>query len=346
MQIRLFRGDEFVDREKEIEFFLNYFNQVPNRILWVYGPKSTGKTTLIEYIIENELDKNKTIRYINFRRTLISSYDSFLNSILEEKDEESEIELNRIYNIFNLFKLEAKTLKKIKEDKKNLFNYLIEEVKKTKDNIFIIDEIQTLEDIYINGGRLLLNEFLNFCVSLTKETHLSHVVILTSNTLFLEKIYNNSKLKKTSDFRLIDHLEYGVVKEWLKTKGFNEEEIDLIYDYLGGCAIDIKKMVESYKYFNSLKEYLKREAKIASNEIRFFFESNKIPKEEREMFFFVAEEIVKNGFFDNSKYEGYFDVISKFCEVEILFFDPIEYKTCANSRIYVKAFEILLKEIR
>ena len=62
MQIRLFRGDEFIDREKEIEFFLNYFNQIPIRILWVYGPKSTGKTTLIEYIIENELDKNKTIQ--------------------------------------------------------------------------------------------------------------------------------------------------------------------------------------------------------------------------------------------------------------------------------------------
>jgi len=39
MQIRLFRRDEFIDREKEIEFFLNYFNEVPRRILWVYGPK-------------------------------------------------------------------------------------------------------------------------------------------------------------------------------------------------------------------------------------------------------------------------------------------------------------------
>ena len=101
-------------------------------------------------------------------------------------------------------------------------------------------------------------------------------------------------------------------------------------------------MLEQYKYFNSIKEYLKRELKIATNEIRFFFESNKIPKEEREKFLFVAKEIVKNSFFDNSKYEGYFDVISKFCEVEILFFDPVEYRTYANSRIYAKAFEKIL----
>ena len=60
------------------------------------------------------------------------------------------------------------------------------------------------------------------------------------------------------------------------------------------------------------------------------------------MFFFVAKEIVKNSFFDNSKYEGYLEIISKFCEVEILFFDPIEYKTYANSKIYIKAFEKIL----
>ena len=343
MFIKEFRGVEFVDREKEIEFFLDYFYRKPERILWVYGPKSTGKTTLIEYIIENELDKNKTIRYINFRRTLIGSYNSFLNSILEEKDEETEIELNRTYNVFNLFKLEAKTLKKIKEDKKNLFDYLIEEFKKTKNNIFIIDEIQTLEDIYINGERLLLNEFLNFCVALTKEAHLSHVVILTSNTLFLEKIYNHSKLKKTSDFKLIDHLEYEVVKEWLKIKGFSEEEINLIYDYLGGCAVDIKKMLDKLKYFNSLKEYLEEEAEIAENEIYLFVEQDKIEDEEYEKFLFVIKEIVNKGYFQNKRYRGYLEIISKFCEVEILFFDPIKNITTANSRIYVKAFEKILK---
>ena len=190
---------------------------------------------------------------------------------------------------------------------------------------------------------MLLNEFLNFCVRLTKETHLSHVVILTSNTLFLEKIYNNSKLKETSDFKLIDHLEYEVVKEWLKTKGFNEKEIDLIYNYLGGSATRVKKLLYHYKYFNSLKEYLEREVKITTNEIRFFFESNKISKEEKEKFFFIAKEIIKNGFFDNSKYEGYLNIISKFCEAEILFFDPIEYKTYPNSKIYIKAFEKLVK---
>jgi len=47
VKIKIFRGDEFINREKEIEFFVDYFNNIPNRIIWVYGPKSTGKTTLI-----------------------------------------------------------------------------------------------------------------------------------------------------------------------------------------------------------------------------------------------------------------------------------------------------------
>ena len=60
----------------------------------------------------------------------------------------------------------------------------------------------------------------------------------------------------------------------------------------------------------------------------------------------MIDKIVKEDCFDNKKYKGYLEIISKFCEVEILFFDPIEYKTYANSRIYVKAFEMLLKEIK
>ena len=84
MTIRQYRGVDFIDREKEIEFFLDYFHQKSERILWVYGPKSTGKTTLIEYIVENHLmqDPNYNVRYINFRGLLIGSFDLVLDGFL------------------------------------------------------------------------------------------------------------------------------------------------------------------------------------------------------------------------------------------------------------------------
>ncbi len=252
---------------------------------------------------------------------------------------------NKSYNLYKVIKLEAKTLKQIKEDKKNIFRYLLEVfAKSNKKNIFIIDEIQSLEDIYINGDKKLLNEFLNFCISLTKETHISHVLILTSNTIFLDEIYASSKMKKTSEFRLIDHLKYEDIKEWLlgKDLGFSLEDIELIYDYLGGCISDIKKLLDNYKEFNSIKEYLKREVRIAKNEIDFYIEYNKLKDEKMQKIYFIAKEIVKEGCFDNSKHKGYLDIVSKLAKAEILFFNPLENKTYANSRIYEKAFSALI----
>ena len=347
MKIRKFRKSEFIDREKEIEFFINYFNEVPERILWVYGPKSTGKTTLIEYVVENHLlkDKSYNVKYINFRGKMVTNYDNFISAFIKPDSKENFFKDINFTLDLTFIKINSKLYERIKKKEYDFFEAMEDEFlskAKEKKSILIIDEIQTLQDIYLNGDRLLLNEFLNFCVRLTKETHSSHVLILTSNTLFLNKIYNNSKLKKTSDFKLIDHLEYEVVKEWLKTKGFSKEEIDLIYDYLGGCAVDIKKLLEEYKYFNSIKEYLEEEAEIAKNEIKLFFEQQKLSKEEKKKFLFVAKKIVENGKFINGDYEGYLDIVSKFCEVEILFFDPIKNITTANSRIYVKAFEKIL----
>jgi AAA+ ATPase superfamily predicted ATPase len=51
---RFFRNYPFIDRE-EVKFLKEFFEKEPSRILFLYGPKSTGKTTLIEYVIENEL---------------------------------------------------------------------------------------------------------------------------------------------------------------------------------------------------------------------------------------------------------------------------------------------------
>ncbi len=53
-------------------------------MLWVYGPKSSGKTTVIEYVIEKRLlpQKKWWIKYFNIRETLIASYNSFLDTFL------------------------------------------------------------------------------------------------------------------------------------------------------------------------------------------------------------------------------------------------------------------------
>jgi len=351
MTIKKFRGEEFVNRDKEISFFLDYFKANPRRVLWVYGPKSTGKTTLIEYIVENYLleDPSYNVKYINFRGKMIANYDNFIDAFIKSEDSPFFKNLSATINL-HFLKINSKLYEDIKNKRLDFFEAVQDEFlnySNNKKNILIIDEIQTLQEIYMNGNRLLLNEFLNFCIRLTKETHLSHVLILTSNTIFLNQIYNNSKMKETSRFKLIDHLPYGEIEAWLTSKdlGFRIGDVELIYDYLGGSATRIKKLLEEYKEFNSLKEYLESESIIAENEIKFFFEQQKISKEDREKFLFVAKKIVEDKEFINGDYEGYLKVVSQFVEVEILFYDPVKNITTANSRIYEKAFERLLKGI-
>jgi hypothetical protein len=283
---------------------------------------------------------------------MVSTYENFIYSFFDELDEDEDIqtELNRNYDL-KIFKLEAKTIKKIKEHKKNLFVELINELQKIKKKkILIIDEIQTLQEIYMNGGKLLLNEFLNFCIRLTKETHLSHILILTSNTIFLNQIYNDAKMKVTSDFKLIDHLKYEDIKTWLTSKdlGFSIEEVELIYDYLGGSTAHIKKLIDFRNEYNSLEEQLEEMVEVAKNEI--IFEKNKnLTNKEFELFLKIIEIIVKNKSFvfdenDEEKRKELNKIIDRFCNIEILFFDPIKNKVSANSKVYVKAFERIIDD--
>ena len=116
-----------------MKFVKDFFSKQPKRILWIYGPKSTGKTTLIEYIVENELfedfklfkSSKYNVKYINFRRKVIANYDHFIDAILEEKDDSYEYsnELNRSYNLLGVFKLDAKTLTKYKQNKKQKISW-------------------------------------------------------------------------------------------------------------------------------------------------------------------------------------------------------------------------------
>ncbi len=227
-----------------------------------------------------------------------------------------------------------------------MFNVLLDELERVKKKgnqpILIIDEIQTLEDIYINGDRKLLKEFLNFCVRLTKETHISHIVILSLNTIFIDRIYNDAKLKKTSNFYKIDHIERGVVEEWLSREGFKKEEVELIWDYFGGCIPDIQRMMRERKEAENLKEYLKKQAYLAESEIIDLM--RKMDKDKRSRFKEIVKVIVKKGYFEASEDDDVKldEVISYFSKKEILFFDPLERKVTGNSRIYEKGFERLL----
>jgi len=43
-------------------------------------------------------------------------------------------------------------------------------------------------------------------------------VILSSNTIFINSIYNEAKLKVTNEFKKIDHLDKKTTQEYLRAK--------------------------------------------------------------------------------------------------------------------------------
>lgn len=351
MKVETYRGVPFIDREEEIEFFVDWFNKVPQRVLWVYGPKSSGKTMVIEYVIEKRLlpQKKWWIKYFNMRETLITSYNSFLDTFFVDVRNDDVEKEGRIG--INVIGFKAEVLERVRRKQENLFKVFIAKIKEILESgrrpILIIDEIQKLRDLYMengNGEREFLKEFLNFCVRLTKETHLSHVVILTSNTVFTERIYNDARMKKTSQFYKVDHLSFEKVKEWLRLEGFSEGEIEFVWGYLGGCISDLLKAIEVKRQGRDLKEFLEREAWLAYTEIDEFLAV--FNDEEVEFFTKVAEEIVKRGYYSiRGLKEDKRKFLQMWAEKEILFYDPLELRVVPNSRIYAKGLEILLERI-
>jgi AAA+ ATPase superfamily predicted ATPase len=348
----VFRGIPLIDREKEITFIKEWFKKTPQEILFIYGPKSVGKTTIIEYIVENELfddfrlfkSTKYNVKYINFRQKLFGEYDSFLNSLLV-KDEE-DFELSAQINL-GVFKIDAKSYKKIKDKELDLFDELFRQLKESKKRpILIFDEIQALENVYVDKNRLLLDEFLNFCVSLTKEKHLAHVVLLSSNTIFLETLYNNAKLKVTSYFYKIDHLPFEAIKSYFD---FSDDEIKLIYDYVGGSIAHIQKIIRRIELNQgNLEEVLNQLLKEAVAEVNFsLIELLKKGILNKEKVKEVFNSIVYNNFYDYTKTDlKTIPIIEFLCEKEILFFEIMDNYIYANSRIYQKAIIDILKEIK
>ena len=226
---------KFYDREKDVEYFKKYFLLEPNSILFVYGPKSSGKSTVIRRVIKEMENSDVIFFYYNLREYATPTKEEFLE-IFFEKSKSSVVKNTYILDlkVFKFGMEKTKDLTNIRlndvfKEIKESINYVVKEGKRP---VLIIDELQKLRNIYFNGGKNLLNELLNFFVSLTKMEHLCHVVCLTSDTLFIEEIYQNSTLKNTSEYYLIDWLDNEAVKNILKEEGFDSKEIEFASKYV------------------------------------------------------------------------------------------------------------------
>lgn len=244
----------FINRKSEINFLSSWIAERPKSILFIYGPKSSGKTTLLYRFVNQHLSGSLfNIKHFNLRTLLIGQYQDFVRAFFEidSSREKTDVKEKREYDL-KVFKLSVETLKGLEAKELDPFVVMKTEMLKLNDRgirpVIIIDELQALEGIYMGGQRELLKELFNFFVAMTKESHLCHVIIASSDGFFIERIYNDSKLKKTSKFLEVDYLSKDDVYFWLNNLGeessitqykLTDTQINRIWEIFGGSCWEI-----------------------------------------------------------------------------------------------------------
>jgi len=303
---------KFFNREKEINEILSIIEGDPNLIYFVYGPINSGKTALINEIINNRLDNDKyVVFYFDLREIFISKYDDFIEILFDVYEESFIDKIKRLFlslikdspdvvKNFMLLKLSGgvvdsipipkNTLKELLKDKevKNVFRYITKvlmEIKKHgKQPIIIIDELQKIGDMKING--FLIYELFNYFVSLTKHKHLCHVFCLSSDSLFIEYVYNEAMLEDRVDYILIDDFDRKHALKFMdflaKENNINltNKDKELIYNYVGGKPVLIIKVIDKLKYGKKLDDVLDFMLKDATQKLKYFLEDVKEEDEE------------------------------------------------------------------
>ncbi|AIJ05796.1 ATPase [Methanocaldococcus bathoardescens] len=314
---------KFYNREKELNYLKTYCQLEPNSILFVYGPKSSGKSTVMRRVIKELEDSNIVFFYYNLRKYATYSKEEFLRVFFEKSDKKyllNKLELNLgvcKFGIEENFDFKNLCLNDVFAKINESINAVIEDGKKP---VLIIDELQKLKNIYFNGNKSLLNELFNLFVSLTKMEHLCHVICLTSDTLFIDEIYRNSTLKNASKYYLIDWLRKGSIRNILKEEGFSEEEINYCLKYLS-LPYEIVDLIENKKLGLSVEQTIKQWINVEADGLKYLLKSNKDRKENLLKVLSKFDDKIKVSI-DNFEDE-IFDDVKFLIENEILFYDVI-----------------------
>ncbi|CAB3287081.1 protein of unknown function [Methanocaldococcus lauensis] len=174
-----------------------------------------------------------------------------------------------------------------------LEGYFIEINKKGKKPILIIDELQVIGDLKING--FLIYKLFNFFVRLTKELHLCHVLCLSLDSLFIEKVYNEAMLEDRARYILVDDFSKNKALQFIdflaedilnKTISSTEEK-ELIYSYVGGKPVDIYNVIDKMRY-KDLEDILNLMLKEEISKLKYFLEDVKENNDEE-----LYKEVIK-----------------------------------------------------
>jgi len=323
----------FINREQELKFLQDYIDIRPESILFIHGPKSSGKTTLLYKFFEQiQKGQKLDVKFLDLRETFTSGYEDFIKTFfhVETRGEKKEKLASNI-NV-GFFKIDTSVEKKILEKRADPFKVMKAEflnlTEKGIKPVLIIDELQALDKIYLNNGRdrQLIIELFNFFVAMTKQSHLAHIMIASSDGYFLNTVYNDSKLKKCSEFYKVDYLTKEDVMEWLsnlekysKIKDYTltREEAEKIWEAVGGSMWEIQHIL-SKLFEHPIDEILADYKQKMLGMITYYIVQKQRKKRERILNHFIAND----NLWAKDTNEEDEDLLRDMVTNNILYFDP------------------------
>jgi len=334
----------FINRETELMDLRTFIDKEPSEILFIHGPKSSGKTTLLYKFLEQmEKEQKLDVKFLNLRKIFTEftddyNYKDFLKILFDVEDKrEKKGKLSTGINV-GVFKINSEIEKKMKKGRTDPFQVMEKEFNRLKKKaikpVLIIDELQALDKIYMNNGKdkRLIIQLFNFFVAMTKESHLAHIMVASSDSYFINTIYTDSRLKKTSEFYKVDYLEKKDVMEWLlnlekysKIKDYTltTEEAEKIWDVVGGSMWEIQILL-SQLFKHPIDEVLALYKKKIMGMVAYYIGVSN--KKEKAMKIFLNKEKATIKDFINAGIDAdeVEKLLSDMVRNNILYFDPTD----------------------
>nr|QNO49571.1 putative ATP-binding protein [Methanosarcinales archaeon ANME-2c ERB4] len=346
------RTIEFHNREKETKKIRAILDSQPTLITFIYGPINSGKTELITHTIE-ELPDEYVVFYINLRAKFLASYDDFIESLFEmemesegalKKGKETLAELVSSVTKVAGIPINKEFLDYVFKDNKpkNAFSYILklfEEVRATgKQPVLIIDELQKIGDVNVNGS--LIYELFNFFIDLTKEAHLAHVFVATSDSLFMERVYSEAMLEGRCRYLRVDDFDEATTAAFLEGHGFTDDEKAVAWNCCGGKPICLVELVNTEEDRKGKAEEMLKIRKGQIEEIVYSLEAR-----DKEMFDAVSG--ILSEFIGKEKvgYKYISDEIKFLVGKNIIFADSMNKELRAQSKLNLLAVREVMKDV-
>ncbi|MHC1575085.1 MAG: ATP-binding protein [Candidatus Methanogasteraceae archaeon] len=359
------RDIEFHNRERETKEIRSILDSRPTLITFMYGPINSGKTGLINHVVE-ELPEDYVVFYINLRTKFLSSYDDFIESLFEmemesgealKKGKETLAELVSSVTKVAGIPITKEFLDYVFKDNKpkNAFSYIIklfEEVRAAgKQPVLVLDELQKIGDVKVNG--FLVYELFNFFIDLTKEKHLAHVFVATSDSLFLECVYSEAMLQGRCRYLLVDDFDDATTAAFLGAYGFTDDEKALAWEYCGGKPVCLVELINQKFGGGAVKEKCEDVFKVRVSQLRDLLDllgyvTPQVLLEgteyhvEREKVVEILKDFVDR---DVVSFEGYRPEKHFMIKKNILFLDPKEGTVRPQSRLDLLAVREVMENV-